>query len=126
MDAGRFVSRVLDDEGLTDGLNDPEARMLIEWVVAEVEHIAEELDAEPAAWREVESLCRRVRGIRRFVSLWCHRQDHSAALQLVGAERFAWPLPPADELDPCQIMEQILNWELSHRRGTSIAESWDR
>ena len=120
------MSRVLDDEGLTDGLNDPEARLLIEWLVAEVEHIADELRSEPAAWREVEDLCRRIRGIRRFVSLWCHRQDHGAAAQLVAAERFAWPLPPADELDPCHIMEEILNWEQLHRRGDSFAETWDR
>ncbi len=126
MDADLFVSRVLDDEGLTDGLNDPEARMLIEWLVAEVEIIAGELDSERAIWREVEDLCRRIRGIRRFVSLWCHRQDHGAAAQLAGAERFAWPLPPPDELDPCWVMEQVLNWEQAHRRGDSFAETWDR
>jgi hypothetical protein len=126
MDAAAYVSRVLDDEGLTDGLNDPEARMLIEWLVAEVELIAEELDSEPAIWREVEDLCRRMRGIRRFISLWCHKLDHGAAAQLVAAERFHWPLPPADELEPCQIMERILSWEQTHRRGDSFAETWDR
>jgi hypothetical protein len=126
MQAELFVDRILDDEGLTAGLTDPEARMLIEWLVEEVEHIADKADSEPEAWKQVEELCRRMRGIRRFVSLWCHTQDHGAAIQLAAAERFPWPLPPSVELDPCGIMERILAWEQSHRQSGRVMESWDR
>jgi len=126
MQAETLVSRILNDEGLTDGLTDPEARMLVEWLVERVEHIADESRSEPEAWSQVEALCKRVRAFRRFVSLWCHTQDQGAAAQLAAAERFAWPLPSSIEIDPCTVMERILNWEQSQRGNGRIAESWDR
>jgi hypothetical protein len=116
MQAELLVNRVLEDEGLTDGLQDPEARMLVEWLVEEAERIASRETAEPAAWEAIEGLCRRGRGIRRFVSLWCHLQDQGAAAQLAASERFLWPLPPAGELDACQVLDGILKFEQTQRR----------
>jgi len=125
MQADMLVHRVLDDEGLTAGLEDPEARMLVEWLVEEVEELAAHEAPEAAVWKEVESLCRRSRGIRRFLSLWCHTQDHGAASQLAASEHFTWPLPPAGDLDPCQVLEGILDWEQAQRRGLTNGEEWD-
>jgi hypothetical protein len=103
-----LVGRILDDEGLTSGLNDPEARMLIEWLVDWAECISvQEVDADQAA-RRVELLCRRARMIRRFVVLWCHRHDHAAACQLAAVERLPWPLPASDVVEPCEVMTAIL------------------
>jgi hypothetical protein len=109
--AEALVSRVLDDEGITAGLNDPEARVLIEWLVEQVERIsAGEADPD-AAGRRVEALCKRARLIRKFVTLWCHRQDHGAAAQFAATERLGWPLPTSDNLDPCEVMLPILACE---------------
>jgi hypothetical protein len=116
MRADGLVSRILDDEGLTAGLNDPEARLLVEWLVEQAEHISEAAGAEPAAAEQVEGLCKRARLICRFVTLWCHRLDHGAATQLAATERVGWPLPTSDNLDPCEVMLPILSWEETARR----------
>ncbi len=120
MRAEAFVSRILDDEGLTDGLNDPEARLLVEWLVQQVETIAGVADSEPAAWKQVEALCKRARAIRRFVSLWYHAGDHGAALQLAGAERFHWPLPGAHCDEPCEFLQRALACEEKSDRSRRL------
>jgi hypothetical protein len=100
-----LLTPILDNDALTRGLGDAEARMLVEWLV----ETAERCDAA-AAEREVGRLCRWARGISRFIHLWCYRESHGAAIQLAAAERFAWPLP-ATWVEPCELMEQILMWE---------------
>ena len=101
---------ILDDDHVTRGLDDGEARMLIEWLVeqAEVRYAKERNKQRVEA--EVRSLCRRARGIARFVALWCHARSPGAALQLAATERFGWPLPTT-ELDACDLLNDILAWE---------------
>jgi hypothetical protein len=100
---------ILNDEALTRGLGDAEARALVEWLVqrAEERHVAAGLDAMPA---EVARLCRRARAIARFVWLWCYQQAFGAANQLAASERFGWPLPSAPA-DAYELMTDILYWE---------------
>jgi hypothetical protein len=119
-----FISRVLADEGLTHGLNDPEARLLIEWLVEQVEVIAGGAEGEDAAGRKVEGLCQRARSIRRFVSLWCHAGEPGAAAQLAATERQAWPLPTPDMDDPCEVLQLILDCEQAEGRspGSTVPE----
>jgi hypothetical protein len=114
MQPDQFISRIMDDEGITDGLADPEARLLIEWLVEQAEGIAANSVEENAAWKEIEALCRRARSIRQFVALWCHREDHAAATQLAGAEKLDWTLPSPDCNDPFEVLQQILVWEHNH------------
>jgi hypothetical protein len=123
MRADRFISRILEDEALTAGLNDPEARLLIEWLVDRVEGLAAGTDLEAVAWGRFERLCRRARAIRRFVALWCHAQDHGAAAQLAAVERFTWPLPASNQNDPCEVLQPILTWEQDqiHAAGRHVA-----
>jgi hypothetical protein len=104
-----LLSLILADERLTRGLGDAEARILVEWLVEQAEHLA---GAGPpaAAESEVRRLCRRGRGIARFVSLWCLDRRRGAAGQLAVTERFAWPLPEA-AAEPCELMHAILRWE---------------
>lgn len=103
-----WVDRVLRDEGLTRGLGDEEARVLIEWLVAKAELMARALPA--VLDLEMDRLCRRGRSISRFVALWSQRRTQGAALQLVAAERFSWPLPE-NGIEPGLLMEEILAWE---------------
>jgi hypothetical protein len=97
---------ILCDDALTRHLGDAEARILVEWLVERAERLA----ASPTAAARVSTMCRRARAIGLFVSLWCYRGEHGAAGQLANAERFAWPLPPAD-IDPCALMERIVRAE---------------
>jgi hypothetical protein len=111
-----FLSHILDDDALTRGLGDLEARVLIEWLVDR----AEQLDGAGHSTEElhvrVRRLCRRGRAIARFVALWCHLRQYGAAIQLAGAERFAWPLPTS-AVEPDQLMWDILAWEAQNPFG---------
>ena len=108
MPVSPLLSQVLDDEALTRGLGDAEARVLVEWLVDEVERLEQtRADAGP----EVRRLRRRARALSHFVLLWCIRRDRGAAVQLAAVERFAWPLPDDAEADACELMQQILGWE---------------
>lgn len=100
---------IMRDESLVRGLCDPEARVLIEWLVDRAELLSCQPDALRVE-RGVRQLCRRGRAICRFVYLWCHQRAHGSAIQLAAVERFSWPLP-CDTIDPCLLMQDILNWE---------------
>ena len=115
---GRMLSRpllnlIVRDEGLVRGLADPEARVLIEWLVDRAE---ESVGTGEDGTEAVRRLCRRGRAIGRFVLLWCHVQARGAAGQLAASERFTWPLPAAS-MDPCVLMQNILAWETREWRS---------
>jgi hypothetical protein len=101
---------ILDDELLTRGLGDAEARAMIEWLVERSEASHARLSSADQCRHEVARLCRRARSISRFVNLWCHQRLHGAACQLAATERFTWPLPSTD-CDPYDVMEVILEFE---------------
>jgi hypothetical protein len=106
-----LLSPILHDEALTRYLSDPEARLLVEWLVEE----AEQLTADDGVEDTVRRLCRRARAISRFVSLWCYQSARAAAIQLAACERFDWPLPTG-AADPCDLMQHILGWESKRLR----------
>jgi len=108
--AKRLLSQVFDDDALTRGLGDVEARVLVEWLVERAEDLAAAGVGENVARDEITKLRRRARSISRFVTLWCHCHEPGAAGQLATAERLHWPLPDA-EVDPCELMQSILAWE---------------
>jgi hypothetical protein len=103
-----WLGHILDDEGLTRGLGDEEARVLVEWLVERAERLARAAPAD--ASDRVRRLCRRGRAIARFVALWGDRRSRGGAVQLAAVERFTWPLPSA-AVDPGELMEHIVSWE---------------
>lgn len=109
MEGNPLVGEIVRDEALTRGLGDAEARMLVEWLV---DHADLWIDAwgSPRGEREGRVLWRRARTIARFVLLWAIDRNWGAAAQLAAVERFGWPLPQP-EVDPCELMQVILNWE---------------
>lgn len=117
MQANPLLHHILDDEALTRGLGDAEARVLIEWLVDQAERLAAQCGSADAE-REVRRLCRRARAIGRFVNLWSLQQLRGAAGQLAVAERFLWPLPEGD-LDACELMQEILFWESQELENAS-------
>lgn len=106
-----LLRSILNNEGLTRGLGDPEARMLVEWLVEQVEALARK-ERGAVLQLAVAHLCRRARALARFVSLWSDRATQGAACQLAATERFPWPLPRPD-CDPCDLMHDILQYEAS-------------
>ena len=95
-----LLTQVLDDEALTRGLGDAEARVLVEWLVEQAEDLSANRRATEAQ-AEMSRLCRRGRAIARFVSLWCLQRLRGAAIQLAGTERFSWQLPDDHRIDGC-------------------------
>lgn len=115
----RLLDQILGNEALTRGLGDPEARMLVEWLVEQAEWLADNSPSPAVAEQTLQRLCGRARAIGRFVSLWCHGGARGAACQLAAAERFYWPLPVC-AVDPCELMGNILVWEEEYER------TWNR
>ena len=103
-------AQILDDEALTRGLGDPEARVLVEWLVERADGFAQQSISDLWARAEVRRLCRRGRAISRFIRLSCYEHNPGAANQLAAAEGFTWPLP-VGMVDPCELMQDILDWE---------------
>ena len=103
------LTPILDDEALTRHLGDAEARVLVEWLVDQAEHLSENVRAEQAR-TEVVRLCRRGRTMARFVRLWCLEALPGAAAQLAAAERLDWPLP-GGPVDPCRLMQHLVACE---------------
>ncbi len=110
MPVSSLLNRVLDDEAITRGLGDAEARVLVEWLVERTERL-EENDSDLDADLEVQRLCRQARAVARFVQLWCHRRACGAALQLAAVERFGWPFPEEMDIDAYDLMRAIVEWE---------------
>ncbi|HEY8503986.1 MAG TPA: hypothetical protein VIL46_05350 [Gemmataceae bacterium] len=110
MSSRGLLGPILRDEAITRGLGDPEARLLIEWLVDWAELLAETMPTEEEARGQVERLCRRARAIAHFVRLWGDPRSRGAAVQLAAAERLGWPLPAGD-VDPVELMRQIVSCE---------------
>ena len=106
-----LLAPILDNDAVTRGLGDAEARMLVEWLVEEAEIHAAAVEDIEAVGREVERPVQVARGISRFVQLWCYQEARAAAIQLAATERFEWPLP-ATWMEPCELMEVILDAKL--------------
>jgi hypothetical protein len=104
-----LLSPILENDALTRGLGDPEARILVEWLVEQAESLADH-SSETAAAEMIARLCHHGRAISRFVALWCHFHSSGAAIQLAATERFTWPLP-LPGADPCELMQTIVLWE---------------
>lgn len=110
MNSKRILRPILENEAVTRGLGDAEARILIEWMVTEVERLSARERCLQTVQTAVERLCRRARAISRFVWLWCEPRSRGAAYQLAATERFPWPLPTTT-VDPCELMLDILAYE---------------
>lgn len=105
-----LLNPILEDELLTRGLGDAEARILVDWLVDRAEMLYDKNAAEEATRNELGRLCRRARSIVKFVVLWSQEDDRGAACQLAATERFSWPLPDC-EVDPADLMHAILGYE---------------
>jgi len=104
-----LLRQVLQSEALTRGLEDPEARVLVEWLADMVDQLATDTAAETTLPRSLGQLTQKARAIARFVSLWC-QGERGSAVQLAAVERFTWPLPTT-AVDPCELMKAILSRE---------------
>jgi hypothetical protein len=111
MTAQACIHQVMRDGRITHGLEDPEARLLVEWLVEKAEAIPNSGLAENdqgLAW----SLCyRRAKVLRQFVSLWCYRGRPEAAIQLAASEGLADYLPDSSVEEAPDVMLSLMKQE---------------
>jgi hypothetical protein len=86
VDPEPFVSRVLDDEGLTAGLDGPAAEALVAWLVKRAEAIAASAKSESDARQRVDAVCRRGRTIARTVAAKPAAEQLAALKPLLDTE----------------------------------------
>lgn len=111
MVAEQYIHQVMRDDRITHGLADPEARVLIEWLVNKAEVIPD-TELEPQDQVYAWELCyRRAKVLRQFVSLWCYRGRPEAAIQLAASEGMADYLPDASVEEPVDIMLTMMKQE---------------
>ncbi len=108
--AKQVLNPIFESESLTRGLADPEARILIEWLVTQAERFADYYLCPDLAEQAVAKLCRKMRIVSRFVSLWQEPRSRGAACQLAATECVSWPLPCTD-VDPCELLLDLLDYE---------------
>jgi hypothetical protein len=90
MDAAALLERVLDDEGLTAGLDEPEATALIQAVTARVRALAAATGDAALARRQTEEVCRVARAIARTAATF--RDAGEAGARAVAAQNgLPWP-----------------------------------
>jgi hypothetical protein len=116
-----LLTPILDNDHLTRGLDDAEARLLIEWLVERAESQCAQTRNAERVQAEVDRLCRRARSIARFVALWSHEGSAAAALQLAATERFTWPLP-TQPMDAYDLLNDILAWEDTPDEEKNVTE----
>ncbi len=104
-----FLRPILDDESLTRGLGDEEARLLVEWLVERAENLAASSLADTTRHNCLSAMCRRGRIVGRFVRLWCEG-EYGSAVQLAGTENVTWQLPTGPE-EPADLMHRLLGCE---------------
>lgn len=63
MDPTPLIERVLDDERFADGLDEPEAMLLIQALTDRVRNLAARSTDDAAARRQTDELCRQARQI---------------------------------------------------------------
>ena len=119
MSVTALLQPVLNDDLLTRGLGDEEARLLVEWLADRAQDAHERLP-EAEQLGAMLRLCRRARAVARFVDLWCHQQLHGAACQLAASERLRFPLP-LPEADPYELMRVILEHEYADYRVSELS-----
>jgi len=122
VDVKSLIDRVLDDEAITAGLEDPEARLLVEWLAEQTEYIARSATSPQQAKEWVERLCHYARALRQFLILWCYDRNPGSAAQLAATQKFAWPLPSAEEENALRILQQILLWHAKNVRPCWMAD----
>ncbi|MER3415417.1 MAG: hypothetical protein C4297_04280 [Gemmataceae bacterium] len=100
---GAWAKALAGDERLVAGLHDPEARYLVEWLIAAGNSLSRAGLESLLPW-----LYGQARTARQFVYLWCHARDYAGASQLVGCDFPHFPLPSPAVNDPVSVMEAIL------------------
>lgn len=105
MDAAPLLDRVLDDEGLTAGLDEPEAFLLVQSLSAHVRKLAEGARDEATARRQVDDVCRAARKVSDVVATF-RDAGEATARTTAGRYGFSWP---AGVKSPAELLSRLIS-----------------
>jgi len=120
------IDQVMADSRLTYGLEDPEARLLVEWLVEKAEHLPESglrEDELNTAW---QVYYRRAKVLRKCVQLWCYRGRPEAAIQLAASEGLAEFLPNSAVEEGVEVMSALMRAEVAKIRVKETLDKKDK
>jgi len=104
VDAAPLLDRVLDDEGLTSGLDEPEATLLVQALSARVRKLMADAKDEATARKQVDDICHLARRISEVVATF---RDAGEATARTTATRYAlvWP---AGVKSPAELLSRLM------------------
>jgi len=79
MDATPYLEQIADDEGLTDGLADDEATVLLRWLRARLAKDLAPIKDAVTGDKAAKKLFERTRAIAKFIDSRCYGGDEKAA-----------------------------------------------
>src|SRR5438105_1024291 len=90
LDPGPLLDRLLDDEGITAGLDEAEAMVLIQSLSARIRKLAAAISDEQSARKQVDDICRAGRKLSEVVATF---RDAGEATARTTAARvgLSWP-----------------------------------
>jgi hypothetical protein len=93
MTARDYIERILEDESLTDGLDEPEATLLVNTLVERAEVIGKGKLAETELESQIGNLRRLGRKLAQIVASF-ESDGPAAASKLAQKNAIAWPVKP--------------------------------
>lgn len=114
-----LIDRILEDEGLAGGLDEPEAAALVKALVARATTACQSAKSDDAAEKAVGDIRRFGRAVAKVVEAW---RDAGPAKAAELAKANALPWPPAKAKTPAD----VLAWLLSQRFTAENAESAEK
>lgn len=111
MNIKKHIERVLDDEGLTSGLADPEAKVLMDWLVHNLEAKLPRTKSDAAARELTKTEAARARRLAAIIDKICYNDDRAAAERLWNAAGRTQALNTLPAADPVAVARQLIQWE---------------
>jgi hypothetical protein len=104
MDPAPLLERVLDDEGLTAGLDEPEAMLVVDALTKRVRTLATGTTDAAQAQRQTDELCRVARQVAQ-VATSLRDQGEGAARAAAAQGGLRWP---AGAATPGEVVRRLL------------------
>jgi hypothetical protein len=115
MDAKPFLEHLSDDEAISGGIADAEAKLLLNWLRTSVKKAVSGLKDEKAAWDAVAMLKERARSISKVVSALCYDDEPAEAQKHWTLLGYKQPLSAAPATDAVAAVKQLVAWEDASR-----------
>lgn len=105
MNEEQVIHQILEDEGLTNSLEEAEATRLNNLLIAQAKDIVKHAKSEEEGWAQIKALRQRARKIAKVVATFRDDGPEKAKLQ---AKQDALPWPTISPTTSIQLLEQLL------------------